>query len=65
MTRRRRSRAKWRRRLARRLGIVPVPLRSLPAIEQQYHMLCRVKSTRARGEGPLIHAPWPGRFRED
>lgn len=64
MTRRRRTRAKWRKRLARRLGIVPVPLKSLPAIERQYHTFCRTADINGGNSSRIIYAPWPGRFRD-
>lgn len=66
MTRRRRSRAKWRRRLARRLGIAIPPLRSLPAIQRQYLLVCRTrKKTPGRTGARVIWAPWPGKFGRD
>ncbi len=64
-TRRRGIRGKWRCRLAYRCGLYPPPLRSLPAVQRQYHTYARVKSDNGRRWHRCVWAAWPGRFRED
>ena len=58
-----RLRQKFRQRIARRLGLFPPPLRSLPCLTRQFFTTCRhLKKTPGAARSGVIFAPWPGRF---
>ncbi len=58
-------RPKFRRRLARLCGLLPVPQASLPMRQRQYSETCYAKARNGGRSRAFLFAPWPYKFRRD